>query len=66
MLGMKQATTATLIFWLRWTIVIFVQMVLDLEAMLNTKVDLVTTDSLSKYLHPIVDKEKKLIYERVA
>jgi uncharacterized protein len=44
----------------------FVQMVLDLEAMLKTKVDLVTSDGLSKYLKPFVDQEKKLIYERAA
>jgi predicted nucleotidyltransferase len=44
----------------------FVQMVLDLEAMLQTKVDLVTTDGLSKYVKPFVDKDKQLIYERAA
>lgn len=44
----------------------FVQMVLDLEAMLKTKVDLVTSDGVSKHLKPFVDKDKKLIYERAA
>ncbi len=42
----------------------FVQMQLDLEDMLNTKVDLVSSNSLSKYIKPIVDKEKRLIYAR--
>ena len=44
----------------------FVQMHLDLEEMLRRKVDLVSDDSLSKYIRPYVDKEKILIYERAA
>jgi predicted nucleotidyltransferase len=44
----------------------FVQMQLDLEEMLRRKVDLVTDDSMSKYIRPYVDKEKILIYERAA
>lgn len=44
----------------------FVQMVLELEIMLHTKVDLVTEDGLSKYVKPYVDKDKQLIYERAA
>jgi len=36
----------------------------ELEALLKTKVDLVTTDGLSKYVKPFIDKDKKLIYER--
>ena len=44
----------------------FIQMILDLEKMLNAKVDLVTTDSLSKYVKPFVEKDKILIYERAA
>jgi uncharacterized protein len=44
----------------------FVQMQFDLEEMLRRKVDLVTDDSLSKYIRPYVDKEKILIYERAA
>ena len=43
---------------------LFVQMQMDLEAMLDAKVDLVSANALSKYLKPIVDREKKLIYER--
>jgi len=42
----------------------FIQMKIDLEKLLNTKVDLVSTNGLSKYIQPIVDNEKKLIYAR--
>jgi len=42
----------------------FIQMKLDLEKLLNAKVDLVSTNGLSKYIKPMVDNEKKLIYER--
>lgn len=41
----------------------FIQMQLDLEALLRRKVDLVSDDALSKYLKPYIDKEKILIYE---
>jgi len=44
----------------------FVQMLLDLEDILHRKVDLVSTDGLSKYIKPFVDKDKILIYERAA
>ena len=44
----------------------FIQMIIDLEKILNAKVDLVTTDGLSKYAKPFVDKDKILIYERAA
>lgn len=44
----------------------FIQMIFDLEKILNTKVDLVTTDGLSKYVKPFVEKDKILIYERAA
>lgn len=37
---------------------------LELEKLLNIKVDLVSNDGLSKYVKPIIDKEKILIYER--
>lgn len=43
---------------------LFVQMQLDLEALLGKKVDLVSEKGISKYIKPIVDKEKKLIYAR--
>jgi predicted nucleotidyltransferase len=36
---------------------------LELEELLKTKVDLVSIDGLSKYIKPIVDKDKILIYE---
>lgn len=42
----------------------FVQMQIDLEKMLKKKVDLVPSNSLSKYIKPLVDNEKKLIYAR--
>lgn len=42
----------------------FIQMQMDLESLLNTKVDLISSDSLSKYIKPYVDKEKELIYAR--
>jgi len=42
----------------------FIQMQIDLENMLKTKVDLVSSNSLSKYIKPLVDKEKELIYAR--
>jgi predicted nucleotidyltransferase len=42
----------------------FVQMKLDLEKLLNSKVDLVSSAGLSKYIKPIVDNEKQIIYAR--
>jgi predicted nucleotidyltransferase len=42
----------------------FIQMQIDLEEMLKTKVDLVSSYSLSKYIKPIIDNEKVLIYAR--
>lgn len=42
----------------------FIQMKLDLEKMLQSKVDLVSSDSVSKYIKPIIDKEKQLLYAR--
>ena len=36
----------------------------DLEDLLNIKVDLLTTDGLSKYIKPFIDRDKILIYER--
>ena len=42
----------------------FIQMKLDLEKILNSKVDLVSSNGLSKYIKPIVDSEKELIYAR--
>jgi len=42
----------------------FMQMKIDLERLLNSKVDLVSSNGLSKYVKPIVDSEKQLIYAR--
>ena len=40
----------------------FIQMKIDLESLLNIKVDLVSSNGMSKHIKPIVDNEKKLIY----
>lgn len=42
----------------------FIQMHIDLQNLLSKKVDLVSARGLSKYVKPILDKEKKLIYAR--
>jgi uncharacterized protein len=42
----------------------FVRMQLELEGILNRKVDLISTGALSKYIRPHIDKEKILIYEK--
>jgi predicted nucleotidyltransferase len=42
----------------------FFQMKIDLEKLLNSKVDLVSSNGLSKYIKPLVDSEKQLIYAR--
>ncbi|MCF8461140.1 MAG: nucleotidyltransferase domain-containing protein [Flavobacteriales bacterium] len=42
----------------------FIQMRIDLEKLLNAKVDLVSSNGLSKYIKPLVDREKQLIYAR--
>ncbi|TXB63740.1 nucleotidyltransferase family protein [Phaeodactylibacter luteus] len=42
----------------------FVQMILDLEDLLQRKVDLVPEESLSPYIRPYVEAQKQLIYER--
>jgi uncharacterized protein len=42
----------------------FVQMKLDLERILNLKVDLVSSFGLSKNLKPFIDTEKQIVYER--
>jgi predicted nucleotidyltransferase len=41
----------------------FVKMQLDLQQLLNKKVDLVTENGLSKYIKQYVDNDKILIYE---
>ena len=42
----------------------FIQMKIDLEKLLARKVDLVSSNALSKYIKPMVDSEKRLIYAR--
>jgi len=42
----------------------FIQMKIDLEMLLNSKVDLVSSKGLSQYIKPIVENEKQLIYAR--
>jgi predicted nucleotidyltransferase len=42
----------------------FVQMKFDLEQLLNIKVDLVSSNAISKYIKPIIDSEKTLIYAK--
>ena len=42
----------------------FIQMQLDLEDILHSKVDLVSERGVSKYLLPVINLEKKLIYEK--
>ncbi len=42
----------------------FIQMKLDLEKLLNIQVDLVSSNGISKYIKPLVDVEKRLIYEK--
>ena len=44
----------------------FIQMKLDLEKLLNNKVDLVTSNGMSKYIKPLVESEKQLIYAKWA
>lgn len=42
----------------------FIQMKIDLEKILDNKVDLVSSNGLSKYIKPLIDSEKQLIYAR--
>jgi hypothetical protein len=42
----------------------FVQMVLDLENILNKKVDLLTEKGISPFVKPYIDKQKTMIYKR--
>ncbi len=42
----------------------FIQMKLDLEQLLNNKVDLVSSNGMSKYFKPYIDGEKRLIYAK--
>jgi len=42
----------------------FVRMQLELQNILQTKVDLVSSNGVSKYIQPFIESEKKLIYEK--
>jgi len=42
----------------------FVEMQLDLEEILDRKVDLLSSNAISKYIRPLIDKDKILIYEK--
>ena len=42
----------------------FVGMKLDLEDLLHTKVDLISSNGLSKFIKPYIDNDKKVIYVR--
>ncbi|GBD86272.1 nucleotidyltransferase domain protein [bacterium BMS3Abin03] len=42
----------------------FVQMQLDLKELLQHKVDLLSEKALSKYIRPLIDNDKQLIYEK--
>lgn len=42
----------------------FIQMQIDLQQLLSKKVDLISARGLSKYIKPILDNEKRLIYAR--
>ena len=42
----------------------FIQMQMDLNEYLNKKIDLISTNGISKYLKPYIDHDKHLIYER--
>ena len=42
----------------------FIQMKIDLEKILHTKVDLITSNGISKYIKPFIDNEKQLIYAK--
>ena len=43
---------------------VFYEMQQQLNKLFNKKVDLVSAKGLSSYIKPIIDSEKKLIYER--
>ena len=42
----------------------FVNMKFDLENRLNKKIDIVSSNAISKHILPFIDNDKKLIYER--
>jgi predicted nucleotidyltransferase len=42
----------------------FIEMQLDLEEILDRKVDLLSSNAVSKYIKPFIEKDKILIYEK--
>ena len=42
----------------------FVKMKLELEELLNKKVDLLSSGGISKYIQPFIEQDKILIYEK--
>jgi hypothetical protein len=42
----------------------FIQMKIDLEKLLQSNVDLVSSNGISKYMRPQIDHEKQLIYAK--
>ncbi len=42
----------------------FVGFQMDLEKLTKKKIDLLTTQSISKYIKPYIEKEKRVIYEK--
>ena len=42
----------------------FIQMQIELQEILKRKVDLVSSNSLSKHIKPFIDREKELVYAR--
>jgi predicted nucleotidyltransferase len=39
---------------------------LELEVLLKNKVDIISEDGISKYIRPLIEKDKLLIYEKAA
>jgi predicted nucleotidyltransferase len=44
----------------------FVRMQLELESLLQAKVDLLSDRGISKYIRPYIESDKKLIYEKAS
>ena len=42
----------------------FVDMQLDLEEILDLKVDLLSSNAISEYIKPLIERDKILIYEK--
>ena len=44
----------------------FVRMQLELQSLLQAKVDLLSERGISKYIRPLIENDKKLIYEKAS